>query len=103
MNIVQIAIGAAVGVGVAIAMQRQARNDTDLGGQITAALERGGAMTLPALQTALQMEGFLKRGKVVMALNALISAGKVELIEAPEGTPQLEKVNHHKYQLKAAA
>ncbi len=93
--------GIAAGVGVAIAMYITSRRNRKIGVTIEPVLRERGPMTLPALAEALGMGGFYARGKVVLALNDLINAGKVEVIPAPEGTPQLQKVNHVQYRWRA--
>jgi hypothetical protein len=92
-----IAIGIGVAVGVGIAMRRQGRQNRDLAERIEPLLREKGAQTLPEIGGTLGMGSFFARGKVAMALNDLAMAGKVEVIAAPEGTPQLEKVNHIRY------
>ena len=57
-------------------------------------------LTVPQLQEALAMKGFSARGKVIMALGEMANAGRVETIEAPAGTPQLEKINVIRYRLR---
>lgn len=52
------------------------------------------------LAGGLGMGGFLARGKVALALNELVNTGRVEVIDASRGTPQLEKVNHIRYRLR---
>jgi len=68
---------------------------------VPAAIRLDGALDREALAQALEMGGFYARGKVVLALNDLVAAGTVELILAPEGTPQLQKVNHIQYRWRA--
>ena len=38
---------------------------------------------------------------MILALNEMVAQGKVRTIAAPEGTPQLQKVNFIKYELAA--
>lgn len=92
-------IGAAIGVGVAFWLM--GRRKAELAPRIEPALKERGPLTLPELQAALDMNGFYKRGKVVMVLGAMVQEGKVEEIPAPEGTPMLERVNHIRYRWKA--
>jgi hypothetical protein len=84
-----------IGIGIAVRITR--RRNAKLAPSIEAQLRQGGPQTLPALAGALGMGGFFSRGKVVLALNELVAAGRVEMIPAPEGTPQLQKVNHIQY------
>ncbi len=71
------------------------------GAAIEAALRAQGALTLPALTEAVGLKGFSARGKVILALNDMVAQGKVRTIPAPDGTPQLQKVNFIKYELAA--
>ncbi len=91
-------IGAAI--GVSIAMWLTQRRNKALAPSIEAKLREGGALTLPQLQEALQMNGFMNRGRVVNALGPMVMAGQVEEIPAPEGTALLDRVNHIRYRLK---
>lgn len=58
-------------------------------------------LTVPQLQEALAMKGFSARGKVIMALGEMANTGHVETIDAPAGTPQLEKINVIRYRMRA--
>lgn len=93
------AIGA--GIGVAVAMWITSRRNQQLAPRVEQGLREGGAQTLPQLQERLGMNGFYNRGKVVTALGAMVQAGAVEEIPAPEGTPMLERIHHIKYRLRA--
>ena len=64
---------------------------------------RKGALTLPALTEAVGLKGFSARGKVILALNDMVAQGKVRTIPAPDGTPQLQKVNFIKYRARGVA
>ena len=96
---VGIAVGAAVAMLVAGRIQRK-KNDK-LIPSIEAALRAQGALTLPALTEAVGMKGFSARGKVAMAIGQLVAKGTIDTIPAPDGTPQLQKINFIKYQLRA--
>jgi len=95
-------VGIAVGAGVAmlVASRIQSKKNDKLIPSIEAALRAQGALTLPALTEAIGMKGFSARGKVMLALNQLASKGAIDTIPAPEGTPQLQKINFIKYQLR---
>jgi len=97
--LVGIVVGGAVAMLVVSRLQKK-KND-QLIPSIEAALRAQGAMTLPALTEAVGMKGFTARGKVAMALSQLVAKGAIETIPAPEGTPQLQKINFIKYQLRA--
>jgi len=75
------------------------RRSQKLAPVIESTLRAQGALTLPALAEAAGLKGFSARGKVALALNELVSQGKVRTIAAPDGTPQLQKVNFIKYEL----
>jgi hypothetical protein len=96
-TIMSIAIGVGVSIGLVVASARQSKKNADLATRIEPLLREKGPLTLPALAEAMGMGGFMARGKVVLALNELQANGQVEVIPAPEGTPQLEKVNHILY------
>lgn len=55
-------------------------------------------MTLAEVQAAVGKTSFLGRGEVVQALGALVSVQKVRVHEAPEGTPQMKKVDFIRYE-----
>lgn len=96
-----IVIGVSVAIGIGIATSLQSKRNQSLTPQIEALLRERGELTLPALAEAMGMGGFMARGKVTLALGELQTSGRVEIIEAPPGTPQLEKINHIKYRLRA--
>ena len=97
-----IVVGASVGVGVMIAASRQRSASQGIAANIEPLLRARGPMTLPQLQEALAMQSFSGRGKVAMALNAMVAAQTLEVVEAPPGTPQLEKVKVIQYKLRAS-
>lgn len=101
-TVVIIAVGAAVGIGLFIASRRQQEKNADLWSLIEPAL-RSGPLSLPDLVSALGMRGLSARGKVALALNERVTQGALDVLEAPAGTPQLEKVKLIKYRLKASA
>ena len=96
-----IGIGIATAIGVLISNRLQKRKNQALAPTIEAALRAQGGLTLPALTAAVGLKGFLARGKVMLALNDMVAQGKVRVVQAPEGTPQLEKINFIKYELAA--
>ena len=96
-----IGVGVAAALGMLIATRMQARKNQALAPGIEAALRAQGALTLPALTDAVGLKGFSARGKVILALNDMVAQGKVRTIPAPDGTPQLQKVNFIKYELAA--
>ena len=94
-----IGIGFAAGLGAYLATRSQHKTNERLAPSIEAALGAQGALTLPALTDAIGLKGFTARGKVMLALNELVAQKKVRIIPAPDGTPQLQKVNFIKYEL----
>jgi hypothetical protein len=96
---VGIAVGAVVAM-LAVGRIQRKKNDK-LIPSIEEALRAQGAMTLPALTEAVGMKGFTARGKVAMALSQLVTKGAIDTIPAPDGTPQLQKINFIKYQVRA--
>lgn len=97
--------GALIGLVVAIVMllwnRMQASRGAGLAGEIEQAMRGRGALTLAEVAAAVKRDSFMGRGQVVQALGGLLSVGKVVQHDAPPGTPQLEKVNHIRYELKA--
>ncbi|APR80525.1 Hypothetical protein A7982_05872 [Minicystis rosea] len=91
----------AIVAGITISTMLQRARNKKLALSIEPILRERGPLTLPELATAMGMGGFYARGKVALALNDLAVAGQVEIIPAPEGTPQLQKVNHIRYRLRA--
>jgi hypothetical protein len=94
-----IGIGVAAALGVLISNRLQRRKNAALAPAIEAALRAQGPLTLPGVADACGLKGFMARGKVMLALNNLIAAGKVRVLDAPAATPQLQKVNFIKYEL----
>jgi hypothetical protein len=93
-------IGAIAGAAAAyVVTVAQRKKSQKLAPTIEAALRAQGALTLPALSEAIGFKGLMARGNVAMALNEMITQKKVRVIPAPDGTPQLQKVNHIKYEL----
>jgi hypothetical protein len=99
-TVTAIASSVAVGLGLLIANARQSKKNRDLAGKITPVLRDDGPQTLLGLADKLGMGGFYARGKVVLALNDMAAQGTVEVIPAPEGTPQLQKVKFIQYRLR---
>jgi hypothetical protein len=100
MDRMNLIIGAITGAAAAYAVSvSQRKKSQQLAPSIEAALRANGAMTLPALAEAIGFKGFMARGKVALALNEMVTQKKLRVIPAPDGTPQLQKVNHVKYEL----
>ena len=95
-------IGVSVAVGLAIANGRQRKKNAALSPGIVENLQSG-EMTLPDLASAMGHGSFLGRGKVTLALNELVESGAVTVIPAPDGTPQMKKVDYIQYRLEGGA
>ncbi len=89
--------GAIIGCVVAVVMmvinKSKASSGTGLPGQIEALLRSSGPLTLKQVAAGVGKDSFMGRGGVVQALAALQSVGKVKVNPAPDGTPQLKKVD----------
>lgn len=94
--IIGVVTGAAAAYFVSVSQRKKSQQ---LAPSIEAALRANGAMTLPALAEAIGFKGIMARGKVALALNEMVTQKKLRVIPAPDGTPQLQKVNHIKYEL----
>lgn len=99
-TIVAIASGVGVAIGLGIHQALQSRKNRALGERITSALQARNDRTLRELAEELGMGGFLGRGKVFNALTEMANAGALEVLPAPEGTPQLKKVDFIRYRLR---
>jgi hypothetical protein len=100
MDSTNLIIGGIAGaVAAYVVSVAQKKKNKQMAPTIEAALRAQGALTLPALAEAIGFNGFMARGKVALALNDMVTQKKVRVIPAPDGTPQLQKVNHIKYEL----
>ncbi len=94
--------GAIIGIIVAVIMmlwhRRNAQQGTGLAGTIEQAMLGRGPLTLAEVAQSVSRDSFLGRGQVAQALNALASVQKVQIHQAPEGTPQLKKVDFIRYE-----
>ena len=71
------------------------RQGTAMGGYLD---EAGGPMTLKQIGAKVGKDSFMGRGTVAQALAALESVGKIKTNPAPDGTPQLKKVDFITYE-----
>lgn len=94
-------IGVIVAISIMLVNQRRARQGTGLPGEVEAALRRLGPSTLAEVAAAVGKSSFFGRGSVVQALAALQTTGRVRVIDAPPGTPQLKKVDVVRYEVTA--
>lgn len=92
-------IGCVVAFVVLMMNKRTAKAGTGLPGKIETILRGAGPHTLGQVATKVGLDSFMGRGKVVQALSALQSVGKVRMTPAPAGTPQLEKVKVVTYEV----
>ena len=100
MDASTIGIGLAIAAAVFLSTRLQRQKNRKLAASLEPVLRERGALTLPELAAAVGMEGGFARGKVVLALNEMVTQGNVETMPAPDGTPQLQKVNFIKYRLR---
>jgi hypothetical protein len=95
--------GAVIGVVVALVLtvmnRSRAKQGSGLPGRIEQALRGRGAMTLKEISLLVGKDSFMGRGQVAQALSALHGVGKLRMHPAPDGTPQLKKVDFIKYEL----
>lgn len=95
--------GAIIGCVVALVMmamnKSKAKAGTGLPGQIEQVLRDKGPMTLKQISVAVGKDSFMGRGSVAQALGGLGSIGKLRTNPAPDGTPQLKKVDFITYEL----
>lgn len=70
--------------------------------EILPLLRDRGPLTIPEIMEQLGLVGFAAQGKVVMALDSLIRAGRVEERPVPAGTPPLEKIKVRTYAVRAS-
>jgi hypothetical protein len=94
-----VVIGLSVSIGLMISQRLQGKKNTVVWASIEPLLQKGPA-TLQEIAEGTNMVGFIARGKVAMALQEMTAKGHIEVIEAPAGTPQLEKVKFIKYRLR---
>lgn len=92
-------IGLVVGLGMFFWRRHQAQQGTGLAGSIEAAMRGHPPKTLAEVAESVGKNSFFGKGEVAQSLNAMVSIDKVRVHQAPDGTPQLEKVNHIRYEL----
>lgn len=99
--------GAIIGVVVVLIItmlnRSKAQKGTGLPGQIEQRLRGKEPMTMKQIAALVGKDTFLGRGEVAQALAALQNVGKVRTHQAPDGTPQLKKVEFITYQLADGA
>jgi len=99
-TIIGVATAVGVAIGLGIHQARQSKKNASLAEGILPLLTARGPLTLPVLAEELGMNGLTGRGKVAMALNAMVSEGTLVVVDAPEGTPQLKKVHFIQYKVR---
>ncbi len=86
-NIVGIASGVGVTVGLLIHSMRQRKQAATFGEKILTELRGAESLTLPELVTKMGMsDGFLNRGKLMNVLNPLVASGQILQTEPPGTT-----------------
>ena len=94
-------IGCVVAIAIMVVNRSKAKRGTGLPGQIEQALRGKGAMTLKQVAALVGKDSFMGRGEVAQALAALQGIGKLRMNRAPDGTPQLKKVDLVTYEVVA--
>ena len=92
-------IGLVVAVTLTVMNRSRAKKGSGLPGEVEQVLRGRGPQTLREVSSLLGRDSFFARGQVAQALSALHGVGKVRVIPAPDGTPQLKKVELIKYEL----
>ena len=92
-------IGCVVAVVIMVMNKSKAKSGTGLPGQIEQALQGKEPLTLKQIGALVGKDSFMGRGEVAQAIAALQSIGKVKMNPAPDGTPQLKKVDFITYEL----
>ncbi|MBA3500773.1 MAG: hypothetical protein M4D80_17645 [Myxococcota bacterium] len=94
--------GAIIGCVVVLVMvvmnKSKAKAGTGLPGQIEEVLRTSGPLNLKDISVRVGKDSFMGRGNVAQALGALESVGKIKTNPAPDGTPQLKKVDFITYE-----
>lgn len=85
-NIISIASGVGIVIGLSIHFMRQRQQGAILGEKILKELRGTDSLALPELVTRVGMrDGFINRGKIINVLNPMVASGQV-LQEEPPGT-----------------
>ena len=94
--------GAIIGCVVVLVMmvmnKSKAKAGTGLPGKVEEVLRASGPLNLKDISVRVGKDSFLGRGDVVNALAALQGVGKIKTNPAPDGTPQLKKVDFITYE-----
>lgn len=91
-------IGCVVAIVIMMMNKSKAKSGTGLPGKVEEVLRGGGPMTLKQVAARVGKDSFMGRGDVAQALAALQSVGKIKTNPAPDGTPQLKKVDFTTYE-----
>lgn len=98
--VIGVAAGIAIAIGLIVSQMRRRKKNVNVWASIEPILRKGPA-TLQELADGAGMSGFMGKGKISLALQDMTAQGRVEVTEAPPGTPQLEKVKFIKYKLRS--
>jgi hypothetical protein len=94
--------GAIIGCVVVLVMmvmnKSKAKSGTGLPGKVEEVLRASGRLNLKDIAARVGKDSFMGRGDVAQALAALQSIGKIKTNPAPDGTPQLKKVDFITYE-----
>lgn len=103
MDIIPIASGIGVAIGLVIHFSRQSRVAAQLEPKIRAELSQHESLTLPELVQRLGMsDGFMNRGKVMNLLNPMVASGEL-IQEEPPGTTMKTRLSVLRFRLKQRA
>lgn len=96
-----IAPGLGVGIGLAIHFARQRSMNAKLTTKILSELSKNESLTLPELVTRAGLrDGFLNRGKLMNAINPMVSSGQLSQ-EEPPGTTMKNRLSVLRFRLRA--
>lgn len=98
-NIIGVASGVGVTIGLSIHFMRQRRQAAVLGEKILAELRAVESMALPDLVTKMGMrDGFINRGKLIQVLGPMVSKGLL-VQEEPPGTTVKNRLSVMRFRL----
>jgi hypothetical protein len=101
-NIVGIASGVGVTIGLTIHFMRQRKQADAMQPKILRELAGADSLTLPELVVKMGMtDGFMNRGKLINILNPMVASGQI-LQEEPPGTTMKNRLSVLRFRLPKA-
>jgi hypothetical protein len=98
-DVLKVAPGIGIGIGLAIYYSRQRKVAGDLGGKVRAALQGVESMSLPELTVLCGLrDGFMGRGKMLQVLQPMVAAGEL-VQEEPPGTTVSNRLSVLRFKL----